>query len=77
MLVNATIKDEMDYRAKCRRYAKKLLEEKGYKHIVYGVGNSFTDWENEMLKFEDDKTFDEYVKTFAEDERPTIYAVHA
>ena len=77
MLVNATIKEEMDYRANCRRCAKKLLEEKGYKHVIYGVGNSFTDWENEMLKFEDDKTFDDYVRTLAEDEHPTVYAVHA
>ena len=71
------MKEEMDYTANCRRCAKKLLEEKGYRHIIYGVGNSFTDWENEMLKFEDDKTFDDYVRTLAEDENPTVYAVHA
>ena len=78
MLTNATIKEEMNYRANCRKIAKNLLENENYKHVIYGIGDEFTDWENEMFKFNDDKSFNDYVdEVVREFGDLTIYAVHA
>ena len=63
--------------------AKNLLKTGGYAHVIYGYAANgetvLTDWEHEMLKFDDDGAFNEYAdKMWAEIEGlDIIYAVHA
>lgn len=66
-----------DYKIICRQNAKKLLKEKNLKRIIYGFGENLTDWETEMLKFENDENFNNYCDEIKKNEDVLIYAAHA
>ena len=66
------------YRGTCAKIAKDVLKSDGkIRHVIYGIGDDFTDWPNEMIRFYDDDEFSEYCHGLVYETGVVIYAVHA